>query len=192
MATISVSLPSDGSAATVSQYNTPINTIVNAINGGLDNTNIVSGAAIDPSKISGGVAGMFGAWITYVPVWSALTVGNGTLTAKYIQIGKVVYFTIKLIWGSTTSIAGAPSISLPTTASSDYSFNHKLGVCVFKDTSASLLYTGFALWSSSTFIGLYHVLANGTYASYEASSASAPFTWAVNDIISIDGEYETS
>lgn len=53
MGTISVSLPSDGSAASVSQYNTPITTIINAINGGLDNSNIATGAAISPSKISG-------------------------------------------------------------------------------------------------------------------------------------------
>lgn len=53
MSTISVSLPADGSTASVSQYNTPITTIVNAINGGLDNSNIGTGAAIAASKISG-------------------------------------------------------------------------------------------------------------------------------------------
>lgn len=52
MATISVSLPTDGSTASVSQYNTPITTIVNAINGGLDNSNIATGAAIATSKIA--------------------------------------------------------------------------------------------------------------------------------------------
>ncbi len=51
---ISVSLPSDGSAATVSQYNTPINTIVNEINGSLDNSNIAANAAIDGSKLADG------------------------------------------------------------------------------------------------------------------------------------------
>lgn len=52
MANISVSLPSDGSTADVSDYNTPVNTIVNEINGNLDNTNIKSGAAIATSKLA--------------------------------------------------------------------------------------------------------------------------------------------
>lgn len=192
MSTISVSLPSDGSTASVSQYNTPITTIVNVINGGLDNTNLASGAAIDASKLSGGISGMFGAWAVWTPSWTNLTVGNGVLTAKYVQIGKTVYYTLKLVWGTTTSISGAPQASLPVTAAADYSFNHKLGICVNKDTSAGLLYTGFALWTSSTTVGMYHVLTNSTYASYEASSSAAPFTWATTDIISIDGEYEAA
>lgn len=52
MATISVSLPSDGTAADVSDYNTPITTIVNEVNGNLDNANIKSGAAIATSKLA--------------------------------------------------------------------------------------------------------------------------------------------
>ncbi len=52
MGLISVSLPSDGSTADVSDYNTPITTIVSAINGNLDNANIVAGAAIAGSKLA--------------------------------------------------------------------------------------------------------------------------------------------
>lgn len=52
MATISVSLPSDGQTADASDYNTPITTIVDAINGGLDNDNIAPSAGIDGSKLA--------------------------------------------------------------------------------------------------------------------------------------------
>lgn len=52
MGTISVSLPSDGSTADVADYNTPITTVVNAINGNLDNANVATGAAIDGAKIA--------------------------------------------------------------------------------------------------------------------------------------------
>ena len=52
MGTISVSLPSDGTTADVSDYNTPLTTITNAINGNLDNANIASGAAIATSKLA--------------------------------------------------------------------------------------------------------------------------------------------
>lgn len=52
MSTISVSLPSDGTTADVGDYNTPITTIVNAINGGLDNSNIAAAAGIAGTKIA--------------------------------------------------------------------------------------------------------------------------------------------
>lgn len=52
MGTISVSLPTDGTAADVADYNTPITTIVNAINGGLDNDNLAAAAAIAGTKIA--------------------------------------------------------------------------------------------------------------------------------------------
>lgn len=52
MGNISVSLPSDGTTADVADYNTPITTIVNAINGNLDNSNLVSGAAIATDRIA--------------------------------------------------------------------------------------------------------------------------------------------
>jgi hypothetical protein len=52
MAVISVSLPSDGQTIDVADYNTPITTIVNEINGNLDNANIKSAAAIAGSKLA--------------------------------------------------------------------------------------------------------------------------------------------
>lgn len=52
MANISVSLPSDGETIEVADYNTPINTIVNEFNGGIDDSNIASGAAISGSKLA--------------------------------------------------------------------------------------------------------------------------------------------
>lgn len=54
MATISVSLPSDGETIDAADYNTPINTIVTAINGNLDNSNIAANAAISGSKLADG------------------------------------------------------------------------------------------------------------------------------------------
>lgn len=51
MSTVSVTLPSDGTTADVSDYNTPITTIVNAINGNLDSSNISS---LSGTKITAG------------------------------------------------------------------------------------------------------------------------------------------
>lgn len=47
MGTISISLPIDGTTADVADYNTPLTTIVNEINGGLDGDNIADDAVDD-------------------------------------------------------------------------------------------------------------------------------------------------
>jgi hypothetical protein len=52
MGTVTVSLPADGSTGTVSQYNTPLTTVVNELNGNIDNANIKSAAAIATSKLA--------------------------------------------------------------------------------------------------------------------------------------------
>lgn len=51
MATISLSLPSDGQTIDAADVNTPFNTISAAINGNLDNDNIASGANISGTKL---------------------------------------------------------------------------------------------------------------------------------------------
>lgn len=67
MGIISVSLPTDGSTADVSDYNTPITTIVGAINGNLDSNNIasVSGTKITAGTLPGSTfdASTAGGWI---------------------------------------------------------------------------------------------------------------------------------
>jgi hypothetical protein len=52
MATINVTLPADGDTIDASDYNVPVNTIVNEINGNLDNSNISAAAAISGSKLA--------------------------------------------------------------------------------------------------------------------------------------------
>lgn len=53
MGTISVSLPADGTGADVTDYNTPITTIVNTINGNLDSNNLAANA-VTAAKIADG------------------------------------------------------------------------------------------------------------------------------------------
>lgn len=52
MATVNISLPVDGDTIDAADYNTPITTIVNELNGNLSNANIATNAAVDGSKIA--------------------------------------------------------------------------------------------------------------------------------------------
>ena len=55
-------------------------------------------------------SGTFAAW---TPTWTNVTVGNGTVTAQYAEVGSLVFGYIKLEWGSTTSQSGDAIFSLP-------------------------------------------------------------------------------
>ena len=66
-----------------------------------------------------------GVWAAYTPVLTASTtnptLGNGTILGRYMQIGKTVWCSVRLAWGSTSTVgSGIYRITLPVTAASDY------------------------------------------------------------------------
>ncbi|MGW8387554.1 hypothetical protein ACWGMW_03110 [Streptomyces albidoflavus] len=71
-------------------------------------------------------ASFFGAWTEYTPTWIAETggtpsVGNGSLTGRYLKVGRTVNFLIKLSVGSTTTFGAANAnwaFGLPASPSS--------------------------------------------------------------------------
>lgn len=195
MGTVSVSLPSDGTTADVSDYNTPITTIVNAINGGLDNANIASSAAIDPSKIAGGSAAMLSAWTSWTPTFTNLTVGSGTLVAKYIQIGKTVHFIVKFTFGSGSSLSvGTDTVAtLPVSANTGAYFQFApLGNVTSYDLSATTPWFGVVGYYSATEMVFESYVTSAAIAKIEAINASQPMTWATGDILFAQGTYEAA
>jgi hypothetical protein len=58
------------------------------------------------------------AWTTYTPTLGSVTLGNGTITGRYKQMGKTVTYRATLTLGSTTTFTGGGSqvfIGSPTT-----------------------------------------------------------------------------
>lgn len=54
------------------------------------------------------------AWASWTPTLTGITLGNGTVVAKFLQIGKTVQFRFEFTMGSTSVISGnPPSFSLP-------------------------------------------------------------------------------
>lgn len=140
MGTINVSLPTDGSTADVADYNTPINTIVDEINGGLDNTNIDAAAAIAGSKLADNSidleakASADTGWREVTDSWtyaSATTITVPTdATTKYsvgdkirITNSTVKYFYITAVAATTLTITGGTSYTLANAAISDVSYS---------------------------------------------------------------------
>jgi hypothetical protein len=121
-----------------------------------------------------------GAWTTYTPTWTNLTVGNGTLTARYCQIGKIVMGYISFTMGSTSSMGTAPYFTLPVTAFSSTG-NIPLGNFYMEDVGVQGG-NGVIASRNTTTAQIVAIFASGTYIGGNASiSATIPFTWGTSD-----------
>ena len=133
----------------------------------------------------------FAAW---TPTLTNITQGNGTLVARYGQIGKLVVGYFVLTFGSTTSITGTPQISYPVTMSTSYpaTVDQPQGIANFQDTGTAL-YSGVvnAYRNNGTWF-LYPWNASGTYLGQSNLSSTVPFTWTTNDVISFTFCYEAA
>lgn len=138
-----------------------------------------------------------GAWISYTPTLAASggspTIGNGTLTASYIQIGKTVHFKVRIVRGSTTNFGtGTCTLTLPVTANESVDAYNIIGAWGGLDL-APAAYAGLIhINSTTTFVmGLNHsTAAAGAQVSFVTNTV--PFTWATGDIYHATGTYEAA
>ena len=127
-----------------------------------------------------------GGWTTWTPTYTNFTLGDGTATARYRKLGKVVEVYCRITLGSTSSITGAMAVSLPISNSYDgILFTAKLA-----DVGTGNYFGLAELSSGSAFIRL--IPTNGTYATFSAISATTPYTFTTNDYIQFSGSYEVA
>lgn len=124
-----------------------------------------------------------GAWTTYTPTWTNLTVGNATQTFRYSKLNNIGFIQGELTFGSTTSITAAnPRFSLPSGWT-----NPVMPVSSF----ANFLDAGVADWYGwanrwdDTNILLMNGVVNGTYMQGSGCSSTVPFTWGSTDVIRV-------
>lgn len=130
-------------------------------------------------------------WTSFTPTFTNLTKGNGTLTAGYIQIGKTIHFYINFVLGSTSSVSGDTTVTLPVTSATRTS-NSPIGKVQILDNSTGNGYPGnFTLNSTTKGRYLYFGTSGGTIIT-GAFGSSAPFSWATNDQIFVSGTYEAA
>lgn len=126
-------------------------------------------------------------WTTYTPTWTGTggtpTVGNGTLTGRYIVAGNLLTVRIDLLWGSTTSSTGVTVWRFALPSGRTASGMNVLAAQAY-DSSAitNFAVNGFASPGATT-VGV------ATHGGGNAG-VSLPFTWANADRLTIEGVVE--
>lgn len=125
-------------------------------------------------------------WQAWTPTYTNLTIGNGTVVARYQQIGKTVNFEFYFSMGSTSAMGTTPQITMPVTPK----YYAKTFDMYIQDAG-----TQFFIGTADTFDSKFYptvILTNTTYAQVSYLSATTPMTWTTSDNFSIRGSYEAA
>jgi hypothetical protein len=155
-------------------------------------TSIADGA-IQPKALTTGT-GSGWSWASWTPTFTNLTSGNGVLAARYIQVGKTVFFRIGFVLGTTSAVSGEISFTLPVTAvtyNTGTGNNTQIGTAWIDDAGVAN-YQGSVLITSTTQAALRVSNAAGTYLQSTSVSSTIPMTWGTSDAFGLQGYYEAA
>jgi hypothetical protein len=169
-----------------------------AIGTGAITSTKIGDAAVTPEKLLAGT-GTSWAWQTYTPTFANTTLGNGTVTGKYIRIGKFVQFYASFKLGTTSAVSSNPTVTLPVTASATAfdtgSGDARIGQTSFEDNGVAS-YDGItsitATGVSATTAKIIPLGTASTYLGPVAISSTVPFTWGNLDTMRVSGTYESA
>ena len=133
-----------------------------------------------------------GAWKTYTPALTNITLGAGNNQGYYTQVGKTIHFRVHIVLGAGCAVAANCGVGLPVTASANIATSYsKIGLAHYEDTGTTN-YQGVVSLLDVNTVRLYVYGAAGTYLNYTGVTNTVPHTWATTDIISIAGTYEAA
>ena len=122
-----------------------------------------------------------GAWTSYTPATTNITIGNGTVSGSYKKTGsKTAVVRIRFLLGSTSAIVGTGALIAPPFPAAVAGNDSSAGLVAYYDTSASSLFLGsIAPPGYLTYTGVGNTI-----------TTTVPFTWAVGDSIYSTYTYE--
>lgn len=148
--------------------------------------------SITPAMLQTGTGSSW-AWQSWTPTLSGrFDDAKWTKTCKYIQIGKTVFFELKLVASTTTPMSGGTTdalFTLPVTAASSYSSADKgavIGNGGSYDSGTAIAPNLVGILNSSTTVGFIRTNALAVYTS------TSPWTWTTSDEILATGFYEAA
>ena len=121
-----------------------------------------------------------GETVSYTPALTNITLGNGTLSTRYVLVNNFVHYEGKLTFGTTTSISGLnPQIALPFASAQSFQI---AGSVIYADSGVAT-FSGLPFIISTGTIYLYIQNFATAYGNEVAVSATVPFTWGNTDSI---------
>jgi hypothetical protein len=131
-------------------------------------------------------------WTSFTPTFTGTTVGNGTVSGKYVLIDKTCHFYISLITGSTTTI-GDTTITFPVAAASTAAAVGAIINCQLEDVGVGpTLGMVISVSNTTTTFRISSFLTSGTYPTAYVFSSTSPFNWVTGDRMYISGTYEAA
>lgn len=123
-------------------------------------------------------------WLAWVPQFTNLSIGNGTLTARYRITGQRAQYLWAFIFGNSGSaISGSVSHTLPFTRESAFSsLVVPAGVARLSDTGTGV-FAGVSNFNGATSANIVAQGAGATYLTQNVLSSTVPHTWASTDEI---------
>lgn len=128
-----------------------------------------------------------GAWTTYTPTDSQITVGNGVRAARYTRLGRTIHMEWSLVLGTTSALTGSGAqVGLPVAAKAA---TIAVGSCYYLDaTVRNWVGTCRVGEVSQSLAALYQTEAAGV----GSVTNVAPFTWGTGDAIYVSLTYEAA
>ena len=159
----------------------------------------VSAGAVYPAAtyntyVAGGLNGIQAAWTTWTPTVSAgLTVGNGAWTGSFLQVGKTITARFSFTLGSTSSVTGGVILLFPIAVHAGYVANQNCGSGNATDVSVG----SAGKFTTNPYVTSTATSGVGSFSFAGSTSGSqltttAPFTWAVSDVLSGTLSYEAA
>lgn len=186
-ASIALTTIADGAQAVAADHRNNFASVQTALNALIA---ILAGGASGQMLQSGGgtTVAWGGTYADYTPTWAASgaapVIGNGTLNARYAQVGKLVHYFGQLVMGSTTTFGtGNYSLSLPVNRSGVGNASGRVhGLVELSDSSAGAQGLGIADTAAS--VSAFAPFFAATYLGARTQvGQTVPWAWAVGDFL---------
>lgn len=142
--------------------------------------------ASELAQITDAIDVVYAAWGTWTPTLTNLTLGNGSVIARYHEVGKTVDYRFVFTLGSTSAISGIPRFTLPAAVHASGYGNTPIGD-VDLTNAATNSYRGIAKFVSGSTVEIFGYTTTGVQT---AVNATTPFAFGTSDSISVTGRYE--
>lgn len=164
----------------------------NSAGGGtLNGAAAIQDGTITPAELATGT-GTSWAYQTWVPVFTNFTTGDGSTNyAKYLQVGKTVFFELGFTLGGTSVVSGEITFTLPITSVTYNTNASPIGIVTILDSGTAFI-EGKVVWVTTTTAKISPSKVDGVYGNFVATSSSEPMTWTTNDGFYLTGRYEAA